>query len=72
MTTHWSLLSLVRAAGALWSLGIPPVQPHIAGEKLAAIGAEPESTTPEEYVARIQADTEKWTKVIQAAKIKAE
>ncbi len=41
-------------------------------EKLAAIGAEPETTTPEEYSARIRADTVKWTKVIRDAKLTAE
>jgi len=42
------------------------------GDKLAAIGAEPESATPEQYGARIRADVEKWTKVIRAANIKPE
>jgi len=37
------------------------------GEKLAAIGADPESATPEQYGARIRADVEKWAKVICAA-----
>ena len=41
-------------------------------EKLAAIGAEPETTTPEDYSARIRADTVKWTKVIRDAKLTAE
>lgn len=53
MIAQGPLLSVVRAARALCvlgaSLGIPPVPPHIAGGKLAVIGAEPESTTPEEY-----------------------
>jgi tripartite-type tricarboxylate transporter receptor subunit TctC len=41
-------------------------------ERLAALGAEPEATTPEEYAARIRADTQKWTRVIREAGLKAE
>lgn len=42
------------------------------GERLTAIGAEPETTTPDEYAARIKGDIEKWAKVIRDAKITAE
>jgi tripartite-type tricarboxylate transporter receptor subunit TctC len=38
-------------------------------EKLAAIGAEAETTTPQQYGARLKADIEKWTGVIRQAKI---
>lgn len=41
-------------------------------EKLTAIGAEAEATTPQEYAARIKADIEKWTGVIRSARIRAE
>jgi len=42
-------------------------------EQLAAFGFELVATaTPEEFAARIKAETEKWGKVIQAAKIKHE
>jgi tripartite-type tricarboxylate transporter receptor subunit TctC len=38
-------------------------------EKLTAVGAEPENTTPGEYAARIKSDVDKWSKVIRDAKI---
>ena len=42
-------------------------------EQLVALGFEPVATaTPEEFVARIKAETEKWDKVIRAAKIKSQ
>ncbi|MCE2946032.1 MAG: tripartite tricarboxylate transporter substrate binding protein [Betaproteobacteria bacterium] len=41
-------------------------------ERLAALGAEPESMSAAEYAARIRADIEKWTRVIRAANIRAE
>ena len=41
-------------------------------QKLKMIGAEVETTTPEAFGARIQADLVKWTKVIRDAKIRAQ
>jgi tripartite-type tricarboxylate transporter receptor subunit TctC len=39
-------------------------------ERLAALGYDAIGTTPEEFAARIRAETEKWAKVIRAANIK--
>jgi tripartite-type tricarboxylate transporter receptor subunit TctC len=41
-------------------------------EKLAALGYEPVTTTPDEFAARIKADIPKWAKVIRDANIKLE
>ena len=38
-------------------------------EKLSAIGAEAETTTPQQYSARMKSDIEKWTTVIREAHI---
>jgi tripartite-type tricarboxylate transporter receptor subunit TctC len=46
-------------------------QPDVQ-EKLAALGYEPVTTTPEEFAARIAADIPKWSKVIRDADIKLE
>jgi tripartite-type tricarboxylate transporter receptor subunit TctC len=40
-------------------------------ERLATLGFDPIASSPEEFGARIRADSEKWRKVIQAANIKA-
>jgi tripartite-type tricarboxylate transporter receptor subunit TctC len=40
--------------------------------KLAALGAEPETTTPEEYAARLRNDVARWREVIRGAKITAQ
>ena len=42
------------------------------GKRLAADGAEPVGNTPEEFAAFIRSETEKWTRVAQAAGIKPE
>ena len=41
-------------------------------ERLATLGLEPVGNSPEEFTAQMQTEMEKWAKVIQAAKIKAE
>jgi tripartite-type tricarboxylate transporter receptor subunit TctC len=46
-------------------------QPDVE-EKLAALGYEPVTTTPDEFAARIAADIPKWSKVIRDADIKLE
>jgi tripartite-type tricarboxylate transporter receptor subunit TctC len=46
-------------------------QPDVQ-EKLAALGYEPVTTTPDEFAARIAADIPKWAKVIRDADIKLE
>jgi len=46
-------------------------QPDVQ-EKLAALGYEPVTTTPDEFTARIAADIPKWAKVIRDADIKFE
>ena len=42
------------------------------GERLAAIGLEPVGDSPEQFSAQLKIEMEKWTKIIRAAKIKAE
>jgi tripartite-type tricarboxylate transporter receptor subunit TctC len=42
------------------------------GRRLAADGAEPVGSSPEEFAAFIKSETEKWAKVARAAGIKAE
>jgi len=42
------------------------------GKRLAADGAEPVGSSPEEFAAFIKSETEKWAKVAQAAGIKPE
>jgi tripartite-type tricarboxylate transporter receptor subunit TctC len=42
------------------------------GERLAAIGLEPVGDSPEQFSAQLKVEMEKWTKIIRAAKIKAE
>ncbi len=41
-------------------------------ERLQGLGADPAGNTPEQYAAFIQAETDKWAKVIKAAGIKSE
>ena len=41
-------------------------------ERLAAIGLEPVGDSPEHFSAQLKVEMEKWTKIIRAAKIKAE
>ena len=41
-------------------------------ERLAGIGLEPVSNTPQEFAAQVKADIAKWRKVIQEVKIKAD
>jgi tripartite-type tricarboxylate transporter receptor subunit TctC len=41
-------------------------------EKLAAEGAEPTSSTPEEFTAFLKSEIEKWRKVVRAANVRAE
>jgi tripartite-type tricarboxylate transporter receptor subunit TctC len=41
-------------------------------EKLAALGYEPITTSPDEFAGRIKADIPKWAKVIHDANIKLE
>jgi tripartite-type tricarboxylate transporter receptor subunit TctC len=41
-------------------------------EKLAAEGAEPTSSTPEEFRAFLKSEIEKWRKVVRAANVRAE
>ena len=43
-----------------------------AKERLYSIGAEPMTTTPEEFGAYIRSEMAKWGKVIQSAHIKVE
>ena len=46
-------------------------QPNMR-ERLAVLGLEPVGNSPEEFTAQMKIEMEKWAKVIQAAKIKAE
>jgi tripartite-type tricarboxylate transporter receptor subunit TctC len=41
-------------------------------EQLARVGIEPLSTTPAEFTALIQSETEKWGRVVKSANIQAE
>jgi tripartite-type tricarboxylate transporter receptor subunit TctC len=41
-------------------------------ERLSAVGFEPVGSTPQEFAAQLAIEVEKWTKVIRAAKLKAE
>ena len=41
-------------------------------ERLAALGLEPVGNSPEQFSAQLKVEMERWTKVIRAAKIKAE
>ena len=41
-------------------------------ERLAALGLEPVGGSPEQFFAQLKVEMEKWTKIIRAAKIKAE
>jgi tripartite-type tricarboxylate transporter receptor subunit TctC len=41
-------------------------------ERLATLGLEPVGNSPEEFTAQMKIEMEKWAKVIQAARIKAE
>jgi len=41
-------------------------------ERLAAEGADPKSSTPEEFGAYLRAEIDKWAKVVKAANVKAE
>ncbi len=42
------------------------------GEKLAADGAEPVGSTPEQFAAFIKAELDKWSRVVKAAGIQPE
>ena len=48
------------------SMALPDIR-----ERLATLGFDSIASTPEEFGARIRADSEKWGKVIRAANIKA-
>jgi len=48
-------------------LALPDVK-----ERLAVLGLDPVGGTPEEFTAQMKLEMEKWAKVIQAARIKAE
>ena len=41
-------------------------------ERLAGLGLEPVGDSPEQFTAQLKVEMEKWTKIIRAAKIKAE
>jgi tripartite-type tricarboxylate transporter receptor subunit TctC len=41
-------------------------------ERLAALGLEPAGGSPEQFSAQLKVEMEKWTKIIRAAKLKAE
>jgi tripartite-type tricarboxylate transporter receptor subunit TctC len=41
-------------------------------ERLAAIGLEPVGNSPEQFSAQLKVEMEKWTKIIRAARIRAE
>jgi tripartite-type tricarboxylate transporter receptor subunit TctC len=41
-------------------------------ERLAALGLEPVGDSPEQFSAQLKVEMDKWTKIIRAAKIKAE
>jgi tripartite-type tricarboxylate transporter receptor subunit TctC len=41
-------------------------------EKLAHEGAEPTSSTPEQFGAFLKSEIEKWRKVVRAANVRAE
>jgi tripartite-type tricarboxylate transporter receptor subunit TctC len=48
-------------------LALPDVK-----ERLATLGLDPVGGTPEQFTTQMKLEMEKWAKVIQAAKIKAE
>jgi tripartite-type tricarboxylate transporter receptor subunit TctC len=48
-------------------IAVPEMQ-----ERLSALGFDPVGTTPQEFTAQMGLELEKWTKVIRAAKLKAE
>jgi tripartite-type tricarboxylate transporter receptor subunit TctC len=48
-------------------LKLPDVQ-----ERLKTLGYEPVGSTPDEFAARIKADSETWSKVVRQAAIKIE
>lgn len=41
-------------------------------QRLTALGAESENSSPQQYASRIKADIEKWTRIIESAGIKGE
>jgi tripartite-type tricarboxylate transporter receptor subunit TctC len=41
-------------------------------ERFAAVGAEPVSSTPEQFLERIRADTARWAEIIKAANVKVQ
>jgi tripartite-type tricarboxylate transporter receptor subunit TctC len=41
-------------------------------ERLAALGLEPVGDSPEQFSAQLKVEMEKWTRIIRAAKIRAE
>ena len=45
-------------------LRLPEIQ-----ERLTALGMDPDASTPEQFATLIKADSERWSKVIRAAKI---
>ena len=51
---------------------VAPLQKPAVKEKLLAEGAEPAGNMPEQFGVFIQAETNKWGKVIRAARLKAE
>ena len=48
-------------------LALPDVK-----ERLATLGLDPVGSTPEQFTTQMKLEMEKWAKVIEAAKIKAE
>lgn len=56
--------ALIRAAG-----GISNPQ---ARKRLAQIGADPVTGTPEEFVSFLRAEIAKWTKVVKEANIRVD
>ena len=41
-------------------------------ERFAAVGAEPVSSTPEQFLERIRADTARWADIIKTANVKVQ
>lgn len=48
-------------------MGLPEIRGRLAGE-----GADPASSTPDEFAAFLRAEIERWAKVVKAANIRAE
>jgi tripartite-type tricarboxylate transporter receptor subunit TctC len=49
------------------AMGLPDVR-----ERLASLGAEPATTTPQQFDAHVRAEIEKFRKIIEAARIRVE